>query len=107
MPYVRRNSSGQIVALSVEALDGFELVSEDDLDLSEFELRQWAAHNRLRESDLAVVRVLDDLINLLIDKNVIRFTDLPDAAQKKLLDRRGLRESGAHLGLLKDDPPLV
>jgi hypothetical protein len=107
MPFVRRNSSGNIIAMSVQPLDGFELVEENDTDLAAFELRLVAAHDRLRESDREVVRVLDDLINVLIEKNTIRFTDLPDAAQKKLLERRGLREAGAHLGLLKDDPPLV
>jgi hypothetical protein len=54
-----------------------------------------------------VVRVLDDLVNLLIDKNLIRFTDLPVAAQRKLIERRGLRETGTHLGLLGEDTGLL
>ena len=29
---------------------------------------------------------------MLIDKKVIMFTDFPEGAQKKLLDRRGLRK---------------
>ena len=107
MPYVRRAASGEVVGMSLEQVEGWEHVPDDDKRLTDFELRLVAAHSKLRESDLEVVRVLDDLINLLIEKNTIRFTDLPDAAQSKLLQRRGLRERGTHLGLLNDDAPLV
>ena len=106
MPYVRRDETGEVVAISVAALEGFELVADDDAHLLAFEQHMLAGQGRLRESDLSVVRVLDDLINLLIEKNTIRFTDLPDAAQRKLLERRGMRERGAHLGLLGDDAAL-
>jgi hypothetical protein len=107
MPYVRRDGSGRIVAMSVAPLEGFEPVLADDAGLAEFELRADGALARLRESDMEVVRVLDDLIALLIEKNAIRFTDLPEPAQRKLMERRGLRERGAHLGLLGDDAPLL
>lgn len=107
MPYVRRDEAGRITAVSIDPLEGFEAVEESHPDLVAFELREDGPLSRLRESDLDVVRVLDDLINLLIDKNTIRFTDLPEAAQRKLMTRRGLRERGAHLGLLGDDAPLL
>ena len=106
MPYVRRDESGEVVAVSVAALEGFDLVPDDDAHLLAFEQHTLAGQGRLRESDLSVVRVLDDLINLLIEKNTIRFTDLPEAAQRKLLERRGMRERGSHLGLLGDDAAL-
>jgi len=41
--------------------------------------------------DTSFVRVLEDLIETLIDRGVIRLTDLPVSAQKKLSERRGLR----------------
>jgi hypothetical protein len=107
MPYVRRDATGQVIALSSEPLDGFEHVAPDLPDIAEFEQRVGGPRSRLEESDRDVVRVLDDLVNLLIDKNLIRFTDLPVAAQRKLIERRGLRESGSHLGLLGDDPGLL
>jgi hypothetical protein len=47
---------------------------------------------RLEQSDLQMARVMEDVINLLIDKSVIRFTDLPVAAQQKLLSRREVRD---------------
>lgn len=62
-----------------------------------------AALDKLAESDQALVRVLEDLIDTLIGKNLIQFTDLPDAAQAKLLERRTLRRSVNALNLIEDD----
>ncbi len=45
----------------------------------------------LAESDLALVRGLEDLIYVLINKDVIAFTDLPEAVQQQLLYRERLR----------------
>lgn len=42
-------------------------------------------------SDASVVRVLEDLIDLLIAKQIILFTELPQDAQAKLLGRKELR----------------
>lgn len=42
-------------------------------------------------ADADFVRVLEDLIDTLIMKNVIHQTDLPAAAQRKLMVRKGLR----------------
>ncbi len=42
----------------------------------------------LKQSDQATVRILEDLIDTLIGHNLIRFTDLPMPAQKKLLGRK-------------------
>jgi hypothetical protein len=61
------------------------------------------ALERLAESDQALVRVLEDLIETLTGKSLIQFTDLPDAAQAKLLERRTLRRSVNALNLIEDD----
>ena len=45
----------------------------------------------LTQSDAAIARVLEDLIDVLINKGVIQFTDLPEAAQNKLMTRRQTR----------------
>jgi hypothetical protein len=48
--------------------------------------------------------VLEDLIDVLITRGVIQFTDLPEAAQAKLLERRQTRATLTHrLELLPDD----
>lgn len=60
------------------------------------------------EADADFVRVLEDLIDTLIMNNVIRHTDLPIAAQRKLVLRKGLRNrmQGA-LNLLSDDERIL
>lgn len=58
----------------------------------------------LEESDMRMVRVLEDLLDVLINKEVILFTDLPPAAQSKLLERRTVRSHiGAVPNLVGDD----
>ncbi len=106
MRYVRRDADGGIVAVSLDPMEGFEPVAADDADVVAFGSRFSGPQSRFAESDREVVRVLDDLVNVLIEKNLIRFTDLPPAAQRKLMERRGLRENGTHLGLLGEDTAL-
>lgn len=107
MPFVRRDSAGKLIAISVEPAEGFEEVPGDDPELAELHGTLLPLHSRFQESDREIVRVLDDLVNVLIDKNLIRFTDLPQAAQKKLIERRSLRESHLDLGLLGDDTTVL
>lgn len=60
--------------------------------------------NPLSESDADLARVTEDLVNLLVQKGVILFTDLPPAAQAKLLARQQTRVNLANsLKLLGDE----
>jgi hypothetical protein len=45
----------------------------------------------LQRSDLDMIRVYEDVVDLLISKRVICLTDLPRAAQEKLLRRKHMR----------------
>ena len=63
-----------------------------------------AAPHSLQETDTSLVRVLEDLIDVLITRGVIQFTDLPEAAQAKLMERRQTRASlGKRLNLLPEE----
>ena len=46
----------------------------------------------LQQSDIEIIRLLEDLIEVLIMKGVIIYTDLPVAAMQKLLRRQKLRD---------------
>jgi hypothetical protein len=106
--YVKRDAQGLVIAVSVEPLEGFEPAQGSASELAdEMDARRGQPQNRLAESDRDVVRVLDDLINLLVETNAIRFTDLPEPAQRKLMERKGLRRGGTHLGLLGEDSSLI
>ncbi|MFC4975307.1 hypothetical protein ACFPTY_12615 [Halomonas beimenensis] len=61
----------------------------------------------MTRSDLDFVRVLEDVIHLLMDKGVIRFTDLPDAARDKLIARQSLRSRINHVGLMAEGDDVI
>ena len=54
--------------------------------------------------DADFVRVIEDVVDTLIARNVINITDLPDQAQAKLFARKSFRErSGRNALKLFDD----
>lgn len=104
--YVKRDSDGEIVAIGRESEPGMsEVVTMDDPAVQRFldrgrGVEPAAVAEALQRSDAELVRVVEDLTNLLIEKGVIRFTELPTAAQRKLLDRRQLRSDRKALDLI-------
>jgi hypothetical protein len=104
MPFIKRASDGSIVAASREPLAGLdEEISEEELAASGFP-GDSAAGRSLAESDLELVRVIEDLLELLVQKGIILFTELPDSAQRKVLARQQLRSQLLEsLDLLSDD----
>ena len=93
MPYVRRDPSGLIESLHRSAGEAHEFLADGHKDVLAFvgglanEAPQ--AFDRL---DADFVRVIEDLIDTLIVRNVINITDLPDQAQAKLFARKSFRE---------------
>ena len=45
------------------------------------------------QSDLDMIRVYEDLTDILLSKNLVMLTDFPPAAQDKLMRRKRLRSS--------------
>ena len=79
MPFVKRNELGAIVAVSHDSHSGFEEeVSSGNPDLAGFLNSVDGGESALSATDQDFVRVLEDVVQLLIDKGVILFTDLPD-----------------------------
>jgi hypothetical protein len=107
MPFVKRDADGKIAALILQATEeGREEVPFDDSELGVFlqnSLIDAVAQRHWVETDLGLARVMEDLIDLLIEKNVFRFYDLPEAAQEKLIQRRGLRREFAYVETLFGD----
>jgi len=102
--YIKRNAAGELIAVSKVAEEWF--VAEDTVDaaaLSAFIQEQKTAEQlALEQTDQTMARVMEDVVNLLVEQGVIRFTDLPDAAQHKLLNRRELRGKRQGIYLLDD-----
>lgn len=109
MPYVARDADGKVVAVSLQqSVETPELLSADSPEVMAFmaqmEREELAGTlGGLFDSDTQLVRVLEDLIDVLIDRELIHFTDLPEAAQKKLLSRQSMRRSMNSLNLIGDD----
>ncbi|MCE8040283.1 MAG: tryptophan synthase subunit beta like protein [Halomonadaceae bacterium] len=103
--YIKRNESGQVVQVSHEATaECREFLPSGSPELQEFVSKGGddVDNLALSKSDLAFVRVLEDVINVLMDKGVISFTDLPEPAQQKLLERQSLRKRRNSIGLMSD-----
>lgn len=111
MMYAKRNVDGEIIALSrvvpdtlgEDGASSWIAVTPDAEEVRRFGARLIGADSILSESDLGFIRVLEDLIDLLLARSVILFTDLPQAAQEKLIARRKARAGVHNLHLLDDE----
>lgn len=102
MPYILRGDDGTVQAVSQQSMAGWEEVDPGAKDYVDYLAMAISKEDKFRESDIQLARVLEDLISLLIDREFIRFTDFPEAAQKRLIEREGLRERKSELNLLSD-----
>ena len=92
--YIKRDDDGRIELVSRDETEACtEFLAAESPELLTFLMEEasspGAAH--FQASDLAFVRVLEDVIELLMDKGVISFMELPEAAQQKVMERQTLR----------------
>jgi len=101
MPYVQRNAQGEIQTLHRDAVQGSEYIAVDDPQLQAWLSGDAAAAQSptFAELDAGLVRVLEDLVDVLIARNVICVTDLPVEAQQKLFARKTFRDRFKHQSL--------
>ena len=92
MPYVRRRADGRIDSLHRQAIDGGEFLPDDHAEVQAFVGNDPATRDDFSRLDADFVRVIEDVIDTLIVKNVINITDLPEQAQAKLFARKSFRE---------------
>jgi len=91
MPYILRSENGKIVKISTRTLSGGELVPHNNPEVIAF-LRQRGqdpqqvetALNELRRTDGEMARAVEDVIMLLLKKNIIKMTDLPKQVQDRI-----------------------
>ncbi|SBT18057.1 hypothetical protein MGA5115_02175 [Marinomonas gallaica] len=116
MLYAKLSSQGDILDVAPYQDDEYSvLVAPNDpfvADILAAKISQESSQELLNSSDQEMMRVLEDLIDLLTEKRLIQFTELPMAAQKKLLSRKFVRRihSGNNdtlIGEIPDDDALI
>jgi hypothetical protein len=103
MPYVARDASGRIVGISDRAGPATtENLPNDHPDVIRYlnGLSPDSMRQRLNQSDLEMARIAEDLIDVLVARNILNFTDLPREAQRKLIARQRLRRNLSALSTL-------
>ena len=105
MPFVKRDEQGAVIALSQESGVGFiEELSQDDPAVTAFLQAMGGQDSTLEASDLDLIRVVEDVVELLIAKGLILFTELPEDAQQKIMRRQKMRtQAGALQNLISED----
>jgi hypothetical protein len=107
MLYVERDKDGKIIALhnrsGPNADEQKSIMDEEIVDFlnKNVDTEPWIQFLSL--SDTGIIRILEDLIDLLIRKNVILFTELPEDAQIKIRERKRVRETMTPENLMVDD----
>ena len=105
MLYVERNKQGKIIAVRANAEKGAtERKTMVDEEIVEFLSQGKTAGSWLQilsKSDVGIIRILEDVIDLLVGKNIIMFTELPEDAQMKIKERKLVREK------MGDEPFMV
>ncbi|NOQ16390.1 MAG: hypothetical protein GQ581_04975 [Methyloprofundus sp.] len=102
MSYVKRNDLGKITGVNEEQSDEYvEYLEGGNAELISFFTDNGFPQkikDTLFVSDGEMVRVIDDLIHLLVEKEVFVFTELPEAVQEKLNSRSKMRAEINPLG---------
>ena len=105
MPFIKRDEEGNIIAVGQRRDDYFsEEIDQHDMQLRTFLFSVSQQRSLMGETDVDFIRVVEDLIDVLISKNFLMFTDLPPEAQAKVRIRQSLRNNVKNnLNLLSED----
>ncbi|MFW5443692.1 MAG: hypothetical protein ACKE51_05220 [Methylococcaceae bacterium] len=108
MPYISRNEKGEIIEIHDSPVSNndqwLEANHPDILTYLSGVEKTDQAMKALTNTDVEMVRVVEDVIDLLMKKQIFIFTELPEAVQTKLNARKQLREDMNSLGnLINDD----
>lgn len=112
MPYISRNEKGEIIEIHDSPVDeGDTWLEANDPVLIAFlkgiETTD-QAKKALTTTDNEMGRVVEDVIDLLMKKQIFIFTELPEAVQIKLNERKQLRQDINSLeNLINDDDEAI
>jgi len=104
MLYVERDKNGVIIAIrqtpNENTTEHKSIMDEELIDfLKGVSSEPWV--QMLSLSDMGIIRIVEDLIDILIKKKIIISTELPLEAQQKLRERQQVRQK------LENQNPIV
>ncbi|MGB5216832.1 MAG: hypothetical protein WBN66_00910 [Smithella sp.] len=107
MPFVERSADGKIIGLrtatGTNCTEEKSINDEEILDFLKDNLDNKFLKSLLAHSDAGLIRLLEDLIDLLTKKNIILFTELPEKAQQKITERTQIREKMSSQNIIVED----
>ncbi len=111
MPYVTRNNKGEIVTIHQNKNDeNAQWLEQNDSEITVF-INNTVSPNKVKKaltgSDNEMARVIEDLVDLLMEKQIFVYTELPEAVQAKLNVRKQLRQDMSSLENLIDEDDAI
>ena len=93
MIYIKRDKHNKIIAIYSEPQEDTVLIDEEDPELLSF-LTDCAMKDKFKylKSDLELIRVIEDIIQILMDKDIVHITDFPAPVINKLVKRQKIRQ---------------
>lgn len=93
MPYVIRHADGQLDSLHrTRSEAASEFLDDRHPEVMAFLGATDEGNSNFSRLDADFVRVIEDLVDVLLSKNILNITDLPAEAQAKLFARKSFRE---------------
>lgn len=107
MLYVERSEDGRITALRATpgpmASEHKSVLDEEVMEFIGCNMSGDSLKQLLSLTDSGAVRILEDLVDLMVRKNLINFMELPEQAQQRIWERKHLREKIVSQELLVHD----
>lgn len=93
MVYIKRDSDKKICAICKKDSEAdLEHIDDHDPEVLQFLMQNGADKSLLfLNSDLELIRVIEDLVSILMKKNLISITDFPPPVIEKLINRNKVR----------------
>lgn len=99
--FVRRDENGKVMAVfAAEQPDAVEMLPDRHPEVVAFLMGADEHAADLVRSDLEMARVIEDVIELLIQRNVLQITDFHEKVRERLLHRREARNRLARIAEL-------
>ncbi|BBP44663.1 hypothetical protein THMIRHAS_00360 [Thiosulfatimonas sediminis] len=111
MLYVKKDADGRINEIEFSPESGFKEISITDAEVSRFiaesDNSQKIIFELLNRLDLKMIRSIEDIVQILIDKDLMLVTDLPEPVQNIMLFKKRLRHLSQNNSPVFEDDDMI